>query len=176
MSKLSLSIQAACNPSLKLQESKWKEKKELKKTKPNPIGKKKKLRLALEWSESELFIKRFNQLKDRNENYCMVTWKLITEDMLSPACFPHILPKSKYPHLRHFLNNIWLVLWIKEHQEFDKNINEAKRIIWHIEFEKMISDWREIYIATLNNTLNSNRFKDVWLKFNTIIIDEHGNS
>lgn len=175
MSKLSLAIQAACNPSLKLQESKWKEKKELKKTKPNPIGKKKKLRLSLEWSESELFIKRFRQLQDRNENYCMVTWKLITEDMLSPACFPHILPKSKYPHLRHFLNNIWLVLWIKEHQEFDRIVNEVKRKIWHIEFEQIIMWWKEIRFPTLESVINSESYKNVWLKPDLIILDDFMN-
>lgn len=110
------------------------------------ISNKKKLRLAFKWSESDLFKKRFNQLKSEWRNYCMVTGKVLTEDMLSPASFPHILPKWKFPQYRYYLNNIWLVCWIEEHDLFDKKINKLKEEKWLFRLEEKIKNWEEIIL------------------------------
>lgn len=114
------------------------------------ISDKKKNRLASEWSESVLFKKRFNDLKHKGENYCMVTWSILIEDMLSPASFPHILPKWKYPELRYFKNNIWLVKWIKEHWIFDLYVNNYKIRYGSIKLEQDIKNWKEVWKDILN--------------------------
>lgn len=148
MSKLSLWIQNTCTDN----KYEYKEKKNttsLKRSMPKQIGKRKKLRLILEWSESELFIKRFNQLKSQWRNYCMVTGKLITEDMLSPASFPHILNKNMFKSLRYFTNNIWLVFWIEEHNIFDTWISNYKKYYWVDNLKTDIVCWKEVYVGIL---------------------------
>lgn len=114
-----------------------------------PISDKKKDRLENNWTEIQIFIKRFNQLKDKWKNYCMVSGVFIepTEDNdLEPSSFPHILPKWKYPEFRYFLNNIGLVLWITEHKLFDQAINRMKDDIWLAQLILLISSWEEIDI------------------------------
>lgn len=107
-------------------------------------------RIKEHWTETELFMKRFYQLKEKNLNYCMITWKLITEDMLTPASFPHLLSKKMYSEFRYSLNNIWLVLWIKEHNEIDRLMNLFKKDIWVLYIQEMLKDWREIFIYLKN--------------------------
>lgn len=107
-------------------------------------------RIKEHWTETELFMKRFYQLKEQNLNYCMITWKLITEDMLTPASFPHLLSKKMYSEFRYSLNNIWLVLWIKEHNEIDRLMNLFKKDIWVLYIQEMLKDWREIFIYLKN--------------------------
>jgi hypothetical protein len=88
-------------------------------------------------------------LKAKWLNRCMVSWVLIepTEDNdLEVSQFPHILPKWKYPEFRYLLNNIWLVLWIKEHNVFDEAVNRMKEDIWTFELINLIKDWKEIDI------------------------------
>ena len=114
------------------------------------ISDKKKNRLASEWSEAILFMKRFNDLKHKGENYCMVTWCILTIDIISPASFPHILPKWKYPEFRYFKNNIWLVKWIKEHWIFDTYVNNYKNKYGSIKLEQDIKDWKEVWKDILN--------------------------
>ena len=109
------------------------------------IWDRKQKRLASEWSEFDLFKKRFNQLLDRWENYCMVTWQLLTEDMVSPASFAHMFSKWQEPIMRYLLNNIALVKWIEEHQKFDLIFNEYKKIRWHIAVKQDILNGKEIY-------------------------------
>ena len=58
----------------------------------------------------------------------------------------NILPKWKYPEFRYLLNNIWLVLWIKEHNVFDEAVNRMKEDIWTFELINLIKDWKEIDI------------------------------
>ena len=107
-------------------------------------------RIKEHWTETELFMKRFYQLKEQNLNYCMITWKLITEDMLTPASFPHLLSKKMYSEFRYSLNNIWLVLWIKEHNEIDRLMNLFKKDVWVLHIQEMLKDWREIFIYLKN--------------------------
>lgn len=132
----------------------------------NKIWKQKKERLAEFWSESSIFIERFNQLKSKWLNRCMITWRFITEDMLSPASFPHILSKWMFKKYRYKLNNIWLVLWIKEHNILDDIIVKLKRDKWLQWLINEIESWKEIRIPYWNTYYNK------WLSPNIIIIDE----
>jgi hypothetical protein len=150
MSKLSLSIQEACT--WKTITSKKKEVKPIKK-----VWEKKRNRLASDWSESVLFMRRFNDLKDRWNNYCIVTGELLTIDKLSPASFPHILPKGKYPELRLFSNNIWLVKWIEEHWIFDSYVNKYKEYYWSINLENDIKDGKEV----IQDIINYNHYEKI---------------
>ena len=109
------------------------------------VWKKTKERLASEWSESVLFMKRFNELKREWRNYCMVTGKLLTIDMLSPASFPHWYPKWKYPELRYFKNNIFLVDWIDNHSKFDSYFKMYKDFIWDDILRNKILSWEDIF-------------------------------
>jgi hypothetical protein len=118
----------------------------IKKT-PKPINKvstKKKVRLNNMWSEKDLFERRYNQLKKSNQHYCVITGTYLTEDMLSPSSFAHILAKWTYPNLRYFLNNIALVKWINEHHLLDVKINKLKKSLWEKELESQILSWKEI--------------------------------
>ena len=108
------------------------------------ISEKKQERIKEEWSELEFFKKIFLKLKKEWENKCVICWKKVDEDNLSPSCFPHILPKWKYPEFRYLKNNIWFVCWISHHAEFDRIVNIMKKNIWLYDFEQIIRDWKRI--------------------------------
>lgn len=115
------------------------------------ISEKKKERLQNNWTEIELFKKKFDLLKLKKQNICVVTWKEITYDeesweWLDVSMFAHILPKWKFPQYRYCLNNIALVNWIDEHHLLDEAVLRMKDDIWLIELERLISSWIEINI------------------------------
>ena len=122
------------------------------------ISEKKKERLQTNWTELQLFKKRFELLKAQGKNYCMVTWVLLdfneddqNEDSnISIASFPHIANKNMFANLRYYLNNIWLVKWISEHKKFDEYISEYKDFYWVDNLIKDIENWKEVYIDILN--------------------------
>lgn len=111
----------------------------------NKIWPRKKRRLASYWTESDLFRNRFIQLEEEWKNFCMITWKYLTRDMVKASSFPHFLNKNVYWEFRYCYNNVWLVAWIEEHKEVDRRIALMKRDIWTVEIEQMIRDWYEIY-------------------------------
>lgn len=120
----------------------------IKKT-PKPINKvstKKKVRLKSMWSETELFEKRYKQLKKMWLNKCFITWVYLTLEQTSPASYAHILSKWMYPHLRYYLNNIALVKWIDEHHLLDTEVNRIKKEYGEKYLEQFILDWKEIII------------------------------
>lgn len=119
----------------------------------NKVSKKKKQRLKDKWSEVDLFKLRFEELEKLWLNKCMITWNTITESMLQPYCFPHILNKNLYSKLRYHLNNIWLVSSIENHNKFDEYISNYKKHYWVINLENDIMKWVEVYkdILQFNN-------------------------
>lgn len=110
------------------------------------ISEKKQKRIKENWSEMQLFKKVFIKYKKQWKNKCQVCQKILNEDDLNPSCFPHILPKWKYPEFRYFENNIWLVCGINCHSNFDKIINKMKNKIWSFDFEQIIRNWNYINI------------------------------
>jgi hypothetical protein len=108
------------------------------------ISNAKKKRLKEQWTEVQLFEKRFNQLESIGKNYCVITWKTIQsfEDTW-PSNYAHILSKSTFPEFRYHLNNIALVLWEK-HEELDEKVIELMEKIWRCELVKIIESWEEV--------------------------------
>lgn len=124
------------------------EKKLSKKTKqdkkPTPIkqiSEKKKERIKENWSEWELFKKIYRKLAKSWQNECIICSEVPDEDDIIPACFPHILPKGKFPEYRYFENNVWFVCWVEHHNKFDEAINNFKEDKGLIELERIIKNW-----------------------------------
>lgn len=105
-----------------------------------------KKRLISFWSESDLFKKRFLELESEWNNYCMITWQLLSYDNLTASSFPHLLAKWMFREFRYYLNNIWLVKWIDEHNEIDRKMRELKKDIWLVDIEIKLRNWEEIYL------------------------------
>lgn len=55
--------------------------------------------------EKEIFEKVFEECWHR----CMITWRPIHKDRVTPHCFPHILAKKMYPKWRLCEQNIMFV-------------------------------------------------------------------
>lgn len=120
---------------------------------PKPIAKvwkKKKERLKAKGSESTIFDKRIEKLEEENRNFCFLTGRKITIEYLDSlgklkfSCFPHILPKGKYPEYRYFLNNIGIIYNPQDHKKFDSAVNKLKKDIGLVELIKMIQGGKEI--------------------------------
>lgn len=129
---------------------KFNEEKLIKKAAPKPIAKiskKKQERIKDNWSEWILFKKIYSKLAKKWLHKCMVCWVIVDEEDVNPSCFPHILPKWKYPEYRYFENNIWFVCWIEHHTKFDEAINNYKEINWLLELETQIKNWNSIDIS-----------------------------
>ena len=71
--------------------------------------------------------------------HCFICWKFVLDPQA--WCFPHILSKKDYPHLRTFANNITLVCGPEHHQELDKLISGQNKK----ELEKRILNGEIIY-------------------------------
>jgi len=134
MMKLTENQGCYCKPKKKKTE---KEKKNIK-----PISDKKKERLKNNWTEWDLFKKIYKKLAKSWTNECVICAELVDEDDVIPSCFPHILPKGKYPEYRYFENNVWFVCWIDHHDKFDEAINNFKEEKWLQELENIIKNWR----------------------------------
>lgn len=122
------------------------------------ISEKKKQRLEDSWTEIQLFKTRFNMLKAKWLNRCIVSWVLIehTEDNdLEVSQFPHWFPKWKYPEMRYMLNNIFLVKWIKEHNIFDSLFKQYRDEKWSHDVMNKIISWIELYDDILDFIKNT---------------------
>lgn len=118
--------------------------KKLVKTQINPISDKKKERLKETWWEKEVFRHKLitNQINWKLK--CNVCQKYFAIEDAWPWCLPHILNKKDYPHLRLFINNLWIACSIECHQEFDVKINKIKKEIGNKQLEEMIASWKDI--------------------------------
>lgn len=115
--------------------------KEVKKpTQIKQISEKKKTRLKENWSEWELFKKIYRKLAKTLQNECTICSESPDEDDIIPACFPHILPKGKFPEYRYFENNVWFVCWVEHHNKFDEAVNNFKEDKGLIELERIIKN------------------------------------
>lgn len=103
------------------------------------ISKKKQNRIATQWSEKDLFARKWQSTKDRT---CIITGKYIYEP--TAASFAHALCKKNYPELRYYLNNIYLVYWIEEHNKFDKLFWAYKKKIGHNKVYEQIKNWEDL--------------------------------
>lgn len=113
-----------------------------KKQKPiKQISEKKKKRIKNNWTEWQLFKNIYKKLCKKWLHECIICSEIVDEDDVIPACFPHILPKWKYPEHRYFENNIWFVCWIDHHAKFDEAINNFKQVKWLMELENIIKNW-----------------------------------
>lgn len=110
----------------------------------NKVSKKKQDRLKQLWTETDLFKRRWKQLKKQWLNYCLITKKYLELEETTPASYAHILSKWMYPHLRYHLNNIALVKWIDEHHELDAIVNQLKQEYGEKYLEQFILDWKEL--------------------------------
>jgi len=120
------------------------EKKLTKKKDKKPIkqvSEKKTKRIKDNWSEWTMFKNIYKKLCKKWEHECIICSEIVDEDDVIPSCFPHILPKGKFPEYRYFENNIWFVCWIDHHNKFDEAINNFKEDKGLIELEKIIKDW-----------------------------------
>ena len=105
------------------------------------VSEKKKERLKNNWTEWQMFKNIYKKLCKEWLHECIICSEIVDEDDVIPACFPHILPKWKFPEYRYFNNNIWFVCWIDHHAKFDEAINNFKQDKWLIELEKIIKNW-----------------------------------
>lgn len=142
MYKMTDNQPCACNVK-KFDENKLskKTKKEKTPTTIKQVSDKKKQRLKTNWSEWDLFKKIYKKLNKKLLHECIICSATVDEDDVIPACFPHILPKGKFPEYRYFENNIWFVCWIEHHEKFDDAINNFKNDKWLKELEKIIKNW-----------------------------------
>lgn len=91
------------------------------------VSEKKKDRIKTNGSEVTLFKKIYKAKFKEGENKCIICREEITEENVSPACFPHILPKGTYPEFRYFESNLqYMVCGIKHHNKYDAIINKVK--------------------------------------------------
>lgn len=108
------------------------------------ISDKRRKRLNEWWWEVPVFMKVYDYYKHR----CVLTWKYVepTEpDWLPPSyCFPHLLSKWMYAHLRTFRSNVVLVSSLELHWIVDKIINDLKKEIWNQELESTILKWENL--------------------------------
>lgn len=145
MRKITPNTPCACNVK-KFNEDKFKTKKA-----PTPIKQvsdKKKERLASGGGEINFFRNIFKNKLKAKQNYCIICKKEVTEDEVNPACFPHILPKWKYPELRLLESNLqFLVCGIDHHSKLDEIIREYKKEIWLDKLKKLIMDGKKIDIS-----------------------------
>ena len=114
----------------------------IKKTPLKQISKKRKDRLS-KYSEKDIF--RDKLIKSQDENWILTCDVCNSNFHIENAwvyCLPHILAKSKYPHLRYMINNLWVVCSIACHQEFDKIISWNNKQ----EIENKILNWETINI------------------------------
>lgn len=81
-------------------------KKEKAPTPVKQISEKRKKRLATNGTEGVLFKKIFKNLEKKQKNICAICGTRVDQEDVSPACFPHILPKGLFPAYRYFENNI----------------------------------------------------------------------
>lgn len=124
---------------------------------PKPIKKvsdKKKERIKTNGSEGTLFKNIFKKKVKSKENFCIICRaELIAgnedvEGNVTPACFPHILPKGTYPELRYMESNLqYLVCGIEHHDKFDEIINEVKQDIGLEALKKIIIDGKKLDIS-----------------------------
>ena len=142
MLKIDIKSKCACNV------KKFDDKKLSKKTKeekaPKPVKKvseKRKERLKTNWTEGDLFKNIYRKLCKKWMHECIICSELVDEDDVLPACFPHILPKGKFPAYRYFENNVWFVCWIEHHDKFDLAVNNFKQDKGLLELENIIKNW-----------------------------------
>lgn len=158
MLKLTENSRCNCNAK-KFDESKLVRKKDgvqqNKTPKPIPqISEKKKERIATGGSEINLFKSIFKKKVKDKQNFCIICKeKLIesNEDIegnVTTACFPHILPKGKYPEFRLLESNLqYLVCGIEHHKKYDEIINEVKKDIGLVELEKIIANGKKLDLS-----------------------------
>lgn len=121
---------------------------ELKRSPVKQVSEKKKDRIANGGSEIVLFKNIFKKKIKTNENFCVICKEELTEENVNPACFPHILPKGKYPELRLLESNLqYLVCGIDHHNEYDEIIREVKKDIGLVELQKIIVSWKKLDIS-----------------------------
>jgi len=107
----------------------------IKKTKPKPIGRKHKERIASWWSEKATFIIKYY----RNMGKTDLTWIFVAYEHLASYMFAHILPKWMYPEYRNNPNNIAFVDSIEQHEWVDSVVAWHKYIV-----KKLIDKWEII--------------------------------
>ena len=102
-------------------------------------------------SEGPFFRKVFIKKKKKKENFCIICRSELiesTEDVegnVTPACFPHILPKGTYPELKLLEGNLqYLVCGIEHHDKYDEIINELKKDIGLEALKKLIIEDKKI--------------------------------
>ncbi len=143
--KMTPDVKCACSGS-------WKKKE--KKPKPIPkVSKKRAKRFKEEWTEAQLFEKIFKTRLKYNENKCQVCKTIVKEAV--PWCFPHILPKSKFPLLRMFENNIWFVCSDVCHRKFDSAVVLYKKDKWLKDLENTIVSWKKPRLVKYINQVNN---------------------
>lgn len=152
MLKLTENSRCACNVK-KFDESKLVRKKDggqqNKTPKPIPkISEKKKERITTGGSEINLFKNIFKKKVKDQENFCIICREKLTEENINPSCFPHILPKGKYPEFRLLESNLqYLVCGIEHHDKYDGIINEVKKDIGLAELEKIIANGKKLDLS-----------------------------
>lgn len=101
--------------------------KPLKRTNLKKIWKLKTERLKRNWAETKVF----KDIWAERPHICDICLQPIRK--MKTFCFPHKLPKWKYPEYRYNKRNIWLVCSIECHQEFDrKNAKKDLELINYI--------------------------------------------
>jgi hypothetical protein len=155
MFKITPSSTCACNAK-KFDEAKLSKKTKTEK-KPKAIKQvsdKKKEAIKNGKSEGPFFKQIFKKKVKCKENFCIICRQELiagTEDVegnVTPACFPHILPKGTYPELRLLEGNLqFLVCGIEHHDKFDQIINELKADIGLEALKKMIIDGKKIDLS-----------------------------
>lgn len=118
--------------------------KTLVRTQINKVSDKRKERLKNWWWEKETMRAKLIESQDNWVLTCDVCNTRFSIENAWPYCLPHIINKKDYPHLRLFINNLWVVCSIKCHWEFDKVVNKIKKEVWHKEFEQMIASWQDV--------------------------------
>lgn len=145
MLKFTDNSKCACNvkkfDATKLSKNTRTEKKptELKRSPVKQVSEKRKERIANGGSEINLFKNIYKKKFKAKKNFCIICREELTEENISPASFPHILPKGTYPELRLLESNLqYLVCGIDHHDKFDEIIREVKKDIGLEELKKII--------------------------------------
>lgn len=130
--KENMKTQQRCNDCDKNNKLEKQKQYKMKKTKLNPISKKRQTRL--QWYSEKDF---FKDIKNEREPKCEVCWSFINE--FKAHCFAHLLPKWQYPEYRLTPNNIVIVCSLNCHSTLDKQVADMGKGV----IKQLLDEWKD---------------------------------